>query len=785
MTGETVPIPSAVVAADHDSPRLRSIRDLSKIVVAAFVVVALFDTWYAASHGDGYNVGRALLVAAVLSVTLLFTHAALESRPRLVAALARFCDASTATLRRTSRRGEVAAFAAGLLTVVLAFGVVELGEPYYFTQDDNLSQFLPVISQACDEMLHGEMPSYTANQWLGMPTTALGVYGLTYPPTCASYAVAKVLLDDPNATLEVFALLHLLAGFVATWVLARAVGMRGFVASAMAAGYVLSGYMLIAGRSWYYMLPIAVWVPLLLYSLHRFAIGRTSRWWAVGTAAVVGLFFHAGNAQMWSYALLFYAVGVVAVLIGRRTTLAALFRVAGALLLGLAIAAPLLVAQLRATTGIVRDGGLGSGFLKGLASMVLPVPLVRSGAPELWGNVHSDTMGELYFSGGLLVTVGGVALVALLLRLVVVQGGRPAFDLTVWLALAGLALVLGHGDDGRLWTLLAALPGFSEFSYPVKFLPFATIFLLLAGGMVCERVAARSERASRDVAVAGAVILGILVYHAAMSKAAFFSWRFPPYPSLAPAVLAALEADPAQGRVLPIAPLRNDRGDAFQTMILNFPTNVGQSSIVGYDPLIAATKENLAADRRLGADRARALYHYGVGWMLEYKNAPFGHPDDYGYGAVPLLEQRLFYAARPVAMLEVETDVVRLWRLPRPRPLAFSDGDDGQVELAVRPGSQGVDVDVAALERGDAVVVNVLHRPGMSYRLDGQRVSGRADYYGRVLVTLPQPGRLLEVRYDGAFDEGFAVAAGLALIAGNLLLLAPYVRRARPAGMRE
>ena len=65
-------------------------------------------------------------------------------------------------------------------------------------------------------------------------------------------------------------------------------------------------------RCWYYMLPVAVWAPLLVGLVAGLETEtRPVGWrWAAATACVLGVFFHAGNAQMWSYALVFFGVAV-------------------------------------------------------------------------------------------------------------------------------------------------------------------------------------------------------------------------------------------------------------------------------------------------------------------------------------------------------------------------------------------------------------------------------------------------------------------------------------------
>ena len=68
----------------------------------------------------------------------------------------------------------------GLLAVVGVFVWLEIREPFFFTQDDNLSSFFPVILNGCRGVFSGTLPSWNPYQHLGAPTTTYGLYALTY-----------------------------------------------------------------------------------------------------------------------------------------------------------------------------------------------------------------------------------------------------------------------------------------------------------------------------------------------------------------------------------------------------------------------------------------------------------------------------------------------------------------------------------------------------------------------------------------------------------------------------
>ena len=163
----------------------------------------------------------------------------------------------------SSRKAHLIWFAGGAAVLVAGLTIVEVLQPYYFVQDDNYGQFLPVIVEGCRSLFAGLAPEWNPYQFLGCPTASQGVYGLTYPATWVAYAIARFILGNDLLTLDVYAIGHLLAGYAVTYHLARRVGVRPCISAAAAVSFALSGYFLIAGRSWIFMVPVAVWLPAL------------------------------------------------------------------------------------------------------------------------------------------------------------------------------------------------------------------------------------------------------------------------------------------------------------------------------------------------------------------------------------------------------------------------------------------------------------------------------------------------------------------------------------------
>ena len=125
-----------------------------------------------------------------------------------------------------SREQGRAWIAMGLAMVAAALAILEWIEPFYFVQDDNFANVLPGVLQGCRSMFRGGFPDFDPYQYMGMPNAGKGIFALFYPPTIASYAIARWVLGNENWTIDVFAAMHLLAGYVASFAAARMAGLR-------------------------------------------------------------------------------------------------------------------------------------------------------------------------------------------------------------------------------------------------------------------------------------------------------------------------------------------------------------------------------------------------------------------------------------------------------------------------------------------------------------------------------------------------------------------------------
>ena len=373
--------------------------------------------------GDGNIAFRALALPVIL--TLLIALAAylgpgvLSPPSRWLAfkaAYEPFQRPSNAAARRDYRIVARAWAAFGLGIIASAFILLQRIDPYYFVQDDNLTQFLPVVLHGCELLNHDFWPDYNLYQLMGAPMASVGVYALSYPLLWASCVIADGVLDINTAVFDVYAAIHLALGFIASFALGRRQGLSAPLAMAFGLSFALCGFFLIGGRSWYYMLPVATWLPALLLSATILPSTLRPFRWIVGTGMAIGLFFHAGNAQMWTYAGLAWAAVIGLDWFAGRLDWRRLVWAGAAAIFGLGVAAPLLVPQFAFVSRMARQAADGNGIWNGIGALFLPYPLVQAGHPNGWGDSLSGTMSQFYYSGTILTITGAVAIAVCLMN---------------------------------------------------------------------------------------------------------------------------------------------------------------------------------------------------------------------------------------------------------------------------------------------------------------------------------------------------------------------------------
>lgn len=702
---------------------------------------------------------------------------------------------------QSSDRGLPAAvwFVLGLCFLGGSLAYLEYRSPYFFSQDDNLAQFLPVIMQGCESLFsRGELATYNPHQFAGAPTASIGTYALTYPGTYLSYWIAKEAFGAPQATIDVFCVLHLIYGYPILFALLRKLGCGAGVSTSGALSFLLQGFFLINGRSWFYMMPTALWAPCLFLLAERLRQGEATRWWSLGTGVVIGAYFHSGNVQMWIYSMSMWALLLAIWLLTGKLRWGALQPIFCAMLVGLGVALPLLIPQFAEASAAKRIID-GASIEWNLAGFFLPWPLYQANGygPALFGTENREYIGQFMYSGTTFVLVATLVTISMAVH----RWDRKAWGENAHAPLGFIAFLIALGQMGFIWFLFSKLPIFSKFAHPFKYLPLITLMAVLAGGVGLERLLRRSGKRKWLETAISAATLALLAYHVSLPLPSAFGYGFKPFPKPFES-LRSLVASPQ--RVIALAPYRH-AGAAYGRMpVNNLPTVQGLYSLIGYDPIVMRRAPAILMLERLGhvenynkwgnwrpknwrerpmtqiekTTRVAALRAYGVDTVFSFGQAL---RPPYEKGQITYLFYRgdlyLWQMLEAVRSLpESERQIVSnnewgvTYRISGVDPLAFLERDRGSAQK-LQFSAQGAIVELRDVKQDDYLVVNVIDEPGKTFLhvyVDGKSVPHKVDEWLRVRVPLSADAKKVEVRYEPPFLKW--LLAGLPLMAIGALV---------------
>jgi hypothetical protein len=668
----------------------------------------------------------------------------------------------------------------GWLGLIGGFIGLECLQPYYFTQDDVLVGELPGALLGCRSLWEGVFPDWNPYVFLGAPLASMGFSSLTYPPLLISYALARHVLGDENATMEVFAALHLLVGFVAQRLLCRRIGMGAFTANLAALSFVFAGCIIIMGRSWHYFIAFAVWLPLLGLAVERFRTGPVGWKWIVGVGLVLGLAYHAGFPQIVAILGMFFCLALAVVAFGERLPLRRLAAVVPALLLGIGLAMPLLLHHLQMTGGHERFVPAETGVYDQLHGALLPYPLGQAHLPIRWGSVDAEKMGHFYFFGGLFAVLFAFQAVCFW----AFWPDRRAWASAWWIPCGIFALLMVLGEPAYLWQGIAELPMSKFFlRYTIRFYPLLAFCAILSGGLLLERVLATLRQRLAWELLLGAVTLGVLGYHLAMCQASFYSYGFRPYPDLPrefeetfhPYADKQFVGAENSRRIASWAQRRSVAPDYCLSLPWNMPGYYQVPSIFGYDPIVEGQPRMAEAYRRLEENPAAAYKAYGVGWHLcSYTKSPVLSPNQGTWSMEREVNAKAAYRRLPKADLSVvaESHGTTLLEMQGVDPLAFATPSNRPLPMHLH--CRGADVDITGLPAGTSVTINFLWYPQMKCALDGEPLPVREDAWQRITMTLPRAGTTLAMRFEPPWLQTCCAGAALCAVA---LALAWFLAR--------
>jgi hypothetical protein len=648
---------------------------------------------------------------------------------------------------------------------------------------DTYPYFFPQKTTYADSLAHGELPFWNHLVSLGYPQFAESQTGVLYPLNLVLYRALGV-----NAAYNASHLIHYIAAYVFTWLLARRLGLGAVGAHLTAVTFVYGWFPPRACLEW--AIIGGTYFPLLLWCAESYLQTARLRWLAIAALAL-GMFLNAGHYNLAWIALLTTGAYVAGrlfwakerlderIVTHRFTTLIAF---AAAIFLGFALAAPQLL-----STAELKSLSQREAFQKQTYGYIPPWYLTQVFWPLIWYGPDVNPDLSLWSSNWLCPPEGtnkieahlyfGVVPFYLLLIGGIVgyrQGAslsRRAVILTV-LALAAVVLSTGWPI---LW--LRALPGFGFFAGPGRYGIITTIAVALGAGSILDAMLARL----RFIPIRGLVVVAVF------GLTVWDLWNVSRWVTN----VAIVENSPLVRRN--DSPLRKLLAEEPQPVRLlapgpNLPTLTGLNCAPEYlgigpaayydpqraiPPLDEATATEADIQRRVDWLRRNGITHLLRFEPLDRSRWPVDAPQ-------PVLDPFLnaCWGRPPEPLL--------LYRLQGSRPRAFLESDQEQGFPVRMEGANAATIEVDSLQGGNLTLLELAY-PGWSVTIDGQRAEPRIFEDTYQSVAVPAGQHTVTWRFRPIWwSTGLAIsAAALALLIAWMLLSANRQRSRAARPLRE
>ena len=469
---------------------------------------------------------------------------------------------------------------------------------YFFLQDDNYSQFTPVLLHGLDGWYtNGSIPTYNPLQYSGVATTEYSTYAFFYPITHTSYCMAKYLLGNKYYFNNVFTLTHFAVGYWYMYKLLQKLQVNTFLSCLAALSFIFCGYNIEASRSWYYVAPTFAFLPMLLYYIIKFKNSQLKHKQYFVAILLTSAFLYAGNFQYWVYT---YCT-IIPIYFFYNSQLSVLERLKTLVVIigfSLLIFLPQLWHTMVITAGLNRQGGQGMGIWQGITTLILPVG-GNDMMPNGWGSgMYRNSNYHFYKGGFLFVFVAFIYLVynnIIPSKLKVIM--LPSKFLKIVLFAFAIPLLLAIGKPGILWIGMSKLPIFQLFNHPFKWLLFVQFFGCISGAIVINYVL---QFYNKKILFYSFIIVSMLLltHHVYNTKDAFYIYTYNnPYQQLP----YGKYLDTTHNyRVQPIAAARSMDSNFSQSLVMNFAMVHNIASLDGYEPLYNDEQNGFVNHRQLG-----------------------------------------------------------------------------------------------------------------------------------------------------------------------------------------
>lgn len=187
--------------------------------------------------------------------------------------------------------------------LILFFAIIEIRLPYFFLQDDNYSQFYPVVSRGLHFLYsEGQLPLYSFIHGNGVPIFESFQYGFLDPILHIVYWIT-LLAGIPYALFDIYSFIYFA---IIIQFLLCCNRKNNFVSALLLISLLFSGHILITLRSWYYLCPYLLNLSIILWRAEKITRTQYLPGKFFPESIWIGFSIFFGNPQFYFYSICIY-----------------------------------------------------------------------------------------------------------------------------------------------------------------------------------------------------------------------------------------------------------------------------------------------------------------------------------------------------------------------------------------------------------------------------------------------------------------------------------------------
>ncbi len=609
----------------------------------------------------------------------------------------------------------------GFIITILIFVFLELRESYFFTQDDTFSQFFPVILQAMkDFFATWRLPTFNPIQFRGFPTFSVGYYSLANPVMYFSYFVATYILKNRFITMEVFALINFIIGYFGIYYLLKRFKLNPMILLLGVISYLYSGYNLISGRSWYYMLSAMAYSPYLISFAIDFSKKKTDYKWLIKVVVVSVLLFLAGNFQMWIYAMMFFSLYIIFSSIEKPNKKKILLTLLSFAII-FSFIFPILINQVM-DCKIKERGVEDNEVFYNFPSLFLPYPILKS--HDSFINYHPLRYTQMFYNGSVFNIIAFLMILYLVFFLLSDKKQHEKTKIIFenkFIILGLIALLLSFGKYGILNEILVVFPPFNKFTRIYKYLIFINMFFILSAALVLQKFFAKHKKTVTFILLIG---YALIFYHIYITDLAFCKFTDKPYPKL-PNYIQKLYPPNSNYRILGNAVTRSGDKNYVFGLQLNFASVYEIPSLTGYD--IFENNTLKLPEKNLGKK--------GVRYVIDSDFKKLKYPMPIKPKPKRFNKMHLIY----------KNDIQKIYEIPDYKPLVAVNNK--KIDKIIFT-NQGIIFDISRFANIDSIFINYKYRKRLKGFIDGKEVKLQKTKNKSIIVRNAFKGKEFVLKYD-------------------------------------